>query len=459
MRYTITFPEALHRGLLQHLEDSENEAAAYLLCRQSASANEVRLLPRKLLPVAGADIISTSRTHMSIRSRSFLSAMKEADRLKCSFVFVHSHPGGPRKHSAQDDAEETMLFRTAYNRIKNSGTHGSLVVDGGGSIVGRVWLANGTQVRVSTIRVIGSRFRFYFEDLHEVPTDIFDRHIRGFGSEIQPMLSNLHIGVVGAGGTGSSVAEQLIRLGVGALSIVDGGRLEKSNVTRGYGSSFADVGAEKPALLSRLAKQIGFGTRVHTFSKDCTFLSTASALRECDIIFGCTDDQFGRSLLNLLAVYYLIPVFDMGVQIESKNGIIESIQGRVTTLLPGAACLSCRGRVAAEAVRREALQAINPAEAGRLEREGYVPELPGPASSMIPFTTALAATAVIEFLHRLTQLGGTDRKSTEVLQLFDQTRMRTNAVPPKGEGCFCDDEEKASRGDCAPLLDILWRPE
>ena len=73
--------------------------------------------------------------------------------------------------------------------------------------------------------------------------------------------------------------------------------------------------------------------------------------RTCDAIFGCTDDEWGRSLLTRLAIYYAIPVFDMGVKIDSEDGIIRSINGRVTTLLPGTACLYCRGRITAERSR------------------------------------------------------------------------------------------------------------
>ena len=43
--------------------------------------------------------------------------------------------------------------------------------------------------------------------------DVFDRQVRAFGADIQELLATLRIGIVGNGGTGSPVAEQLIRLG------------------------------------------------------------------------------------------------------------------------------------------------------------------------------------------------------------------------------------------------------
>lgn len=459
MRYTITFSARLYADLTKHLNASRTEAAAYLLCRRSISDQEIRLLPKKFIPVLDKEIISSSRTHMSIQSASFRAAMKEADALKCSFLFVHSHPDGPNGHSPQDDKEEATLFRTAYNRISNSGPHGSIVITGAGDVTGRVWLPDGSTAEIALTRILGNKFRFLHRGSAEVLANHFDRHVRAFGPDLQPVLSRLHVGIIGAGGTGSSVAEQLIRLGIGELTVVDGGSLEGTNVTRGYGSGISDVGTKKAVITGRLAKKVGLGTEVRVLTKNCTHLSTLKSLRDCDLIFGCTDDQWGRALLNRLAIYYLIPVFDMGVKIDSKDGQITSIQGRVTTLLPGMACLSCRGRISAEQVRQESLSAVSPNEADSLRKEGYIPALEGPAASMIAFTTSIAATAVIELLHRLTQLGGVDRTATEVLQLFDQSRMRTNSTPPQSESCICSEETFVARGDCEPLLDSTWRPE
>jgi tRNA A37 threonylcarbamoyladenosine dehydratase len=85
--------------------------------------------------------------------------------------------------------------------------------------------------------VIGNVFHFYFNDNSntEIPV-FFDRQVRAFGKDIQRLLGRLHIGIIGVGGTGSSIAEQLIRLGVGSLTISDDDFFEHSNVNRVYGS-------------------------------------------------------------------------------------------------------------------------------------------------------------------------------------------------------------------------------
>ena len=162
MRYTITFAEDHFETLVGHLfSDASTERAAYLLCGVSHTVEETRLLVREVHPVLASDVLSASQSHMSINSASFMRAMKRADRLKQSFVFVHSHPTGFSEHSAKDDEEELKLFRTAYLRIEGERAHASLVFSAPDRPMGRVWLRDGSKVEMDVVRVIGQRFRFF----------------------------------------------------------------------------------------------------------------------------------------------------------------------------------------------------------------------------------------------------------------------------------------------------------
>ena len=460
MRYTITFLDADYDRLTEILfADRSVECAAYLLCGVSVDAIESKLLVREVIPVEPGDVLEASPTHIKIASRSFLRALKRADRQRCAFVFAHSHPFGYERHSRQDDIEEQKLFATAHVRVEKVNLHGSLVLSEPGKPVGRVWLPDGSERPVTRVRVLGERFKFY-DDLKELPPtpEFFDRQVRAFGSDVQALLKQLTVGVVGAGGTGSAVAEQLIRLGVGALVIADGQRFEKSNVNRVYGSRAADEGGSKVSLLRRLAQDVGLGTKIVAVDRPVTYRSGLEPFKQCDVVFGCTDEEWGRSLLVRFALYYLTPVVDMGVRIDSEAGQINSVQGRVTTLLPGAACLYCRQRITPRRVALESLQVIAPDEADRLRKEGYAPELDNPAPAVITFTTSVAAGAINELLHRLTGYMGADRRSTEVLFYFDAGRVATNTRPPD-DSCLCSNRKSWGRGDRSPLLDVTWRPE
>ncbi|MCC8973833.1 ThiF family adenylyltransferase [Bradyrhizobium brasilense] len=459
MRYSVTFLEKHYEALETHLAASTDEQAAFLICRIAQTDNETRLVVRNCVPVTGDDILEQSPVHMKIAPRAYTRAMKRANDEKSCLLFVHSHPTGYPDHSGQDDVEEAKLFKTAYTRIRTPGVHGSLVLTPKGISSARVWLADGTTADVERIRIIGRRIRFWFSEAGaaELPP-FFDRQVRAFGPDVQRLLSRLRIGIVGVGGTGSCVLEQLIRLGVGTLIISDGETFESSNVNRVYGSRIVDDTVAKIKIAQRLAADIGLGTKLELIDKPISYQSALKRFRDCDIILGCTDDELGRSLLNSFAIYYYVPIFDMGVKIDSEHGVIRSIQGRVTTLMNGAACLHCRGRISAERIAAQAKWEADPEGAQALEDEGYLPELGDPAPAVVAFTTAIAASAVTEFLHRLTGFMGADRESTEVLHLIDQTSVRTNKLAPRHD-CFCADSYNWGRGDVRPFLDTTWRPE
>jgi hypothetical protein len=459
-RYSLTFLEEDYVYLQTLLRANAGvENGAYLLCRQAHMPTETRLLVSEVIPIKAEHILEVSPIHMKIASPSYRGAMKRADEQRCGFVFVHTHPNSNEAHSEQDDREERSLFRTAYTRIHNDTIHASLVFNDHGVSAARVWLVDGSTYPVERVRVIGRRFRFWFPTRHDaVVPEFFDRQVRAFGSELQTLLSRLKIGIVGIGGTGSAVLEQLTRLGVGDLVISDGQHFEVSNVNRLYGSRTIDQDVPKVKIGQRVVADIGLPTRLTIVDRPVTYRSALAIFRECDIIFGCTDEEWGRSLLSRTSIYYGIPVFDVGVKIDSNAGKIRSIQGRVTTLLPGAACLFCRGRITAERIGVESQRATDPKVAAERAREGYAPELEDPAPAVIPFTTTVAASSVSELLHRLTGFMGDDRNSTELLHLFDVTSVRRNTKPPIA-GCFCAPRASWMRGDVRPLLDTSWRAE
>lgn len=460
MHYSLTFCESDHARMIEHLFSRKDvEQAAYVLCRPARTTSGLVLLVRKVVPVAQEDIIEATKYGMKIRSRSYTRAMKEANDRKECFVFAHSHPDGVPGHSGQDDTEEVALFRTAYIRIATPGVHGSLVCAEGKVTSARIYLENGQRAAVDRVRIVGKHFRYWFpQTIHTPIPEFFNRQVRAFGPDIQQLLSRLHVGVVGAGGTGSCVAEQLIRLGVGRISVADGESFERSNVNRVYGSRVVDDGLPKVKLIERLAADVGVGTTVIPIPLPITYRSALMQFRECDAIFGCTDDEWGRSLLARFAIYYCIPVIDMGVRIDSEEQSIRSIQGRVTTLLPGTACLYCRGRISAQRVAAEVKWELNPEEAEELRKEGYIPELEGPSPAVIPFTSIVASSAVGELLHRLTGFLGNDRESSEILHLIDHTEIRRNHRS-RQDNCFCHDDYYRARGDVEPFLDVTWRPE
>ena len=460
MRNRIIFSDQQHDELDALMRGGgANESAAFLICRQSASRSGFTLVVKEVVPIASEHILVASPTGMSISSRAVTRALKRAADCDGAFVFVHSHPSGFPRFSAQDDEEEEKLFSTAHVRADQAQYHGSLVWCDGRLTDGRLWNSRLVSKPLHRVNVIGQRFQFYsLRSFRSSSLDLYDRQVRAFGAELQEALQALHVGVVGVGGTGSAVLEQLIRLGVGSISLFDGDRLEKTNVNRVYGSAVADQGLPKVVIAERLVRSVGLGTEIRTYFSDIGVLVTARALRDCDVIFGCTDDQLGRSVLTRLALAYRIPIFDMGVKIDPDGASIRSIEGRVTTLMPGEACLFCRDRISGAGVGGDVMRKFHPDEADELEKEGYLAGAEGAAPSVITFTTMIASAAITEFLHRMTGILGADRTSTEVLYFMHDGRVRTNRKERRPD-CFCARDSFIGSADTQPFLDMTWSAE
>lgn len=427
------------------------EGAAFLLCGQSVTDDMVKLVAHAVIPIADQDFLRREHDGLTITSHALTRVAKLARYEGLSVVFAHSHPEGVPDFSAQDDREEVRLLPFLQARVPGR-VHGTVVLTEN-HIRGRLYVPE--QVPVQDIIAIGHRMRSWTPPGPEAIEPFFDRQVRAFGPDIQRVLNRLRIGIIGAGGTGSPVAEQLYRLGVGHLRIIDGDRFSKTNVNRVYGSALKDEGRPKVEMLKEHLDRIGLHTTVEGIPQHITQEAAARALRDCDVVFGCTDKELPRAILVQLAIRYCIPTFDLGVLIDSRDGCITGVHGRVTTLIPGEACLFCRGRITAEAIRVETL---SDEDRKRQVRDGYAPELEVPAPAVIAFTSATASAAVMELLHRLTGFMGNERASSEVLLALDQTRLRTNRLEPR-EGCVCEDRSYWGRGDSEPFLEMVWPNE
>lgn len=457
--YTLSMLDSHFETLKTALTNLDgNERAAYLFCNKAETPSELRLIVDLVELIPPHHILSSTPEHVSISSLSYVPAIAKAQKTGQSFILVHNHPNGYPIFSVKDDMEEKTLFRTAFLRSP-AGPHGSIICIGDPitNIIGRVWLDEQHYINMDRIRIVGDRLKLFHKDGYngvQIP-QWADRQIKAFGEETQKFLSTLHVGVVGVGGTGSAVTEQLTRLGVGKITVIDDQKFEKSNVNRVYGSRLLDEGTPKVEIANRNAKAVGLNTTIIPIQDTICDETIALSLRTCDVIFGCTDDYLGRAILNRIAVWYYIPVIDMAVVIDSNDGIIKEVTGRITKLLPGKACLRCRRRIPHDKLRAQQLRRLNPSEYSELVKEGYAPELDQTDPSVIMFTTGIAARAVTEFIQMLTGFMGNERAVSEILERFHETEVRFNSRTGHSD-CYCMNQFKWGKGDQSPFLDMMW---
>ena len=417
-----------------------------------ASMDGQILLGRTLADVPDGAYLSRCATQMQIGSSGFVPAFGRALHLDGIPVFVHTHPGADPQPSTLDDVVDREL--SAFASARGLRGYASLILGGTRSaprFTGRVYSGTTETAAITRLRVAGRHLRVHLSDHAKPgsPAPVFDRQVRAFGVHGQRLLGALRVGVVGAGGTGSAVVEQLARLGVGDLVIMDGDVVDETNLTRIHGSTTDDVGVPKAELAARLAESFGTGTRARAIVGSVACRAGVEALGDRDVVFGCTDDQAGRLVLSRFAYWYLVPVIDMGVMVDASEGQIRGVEGRVTVLAPGEPCLDCRGQVDAVVASAEML---DPARRSELAGQGYIPGVDGHAPAVVSFTTVTAGLAVSDLLGRL--MGYADATSTQLLLRLHEQTVRPAGRPAR-EGHYCVTPENWGTGDSDPLLGIV----
>jgi hypothetical protein len=390
-----------------------------------------------------------------------VAALARAEKIGATPVWLHTHPGsnGIPIRSEYDEAVDNALQSTF--RIRSGAEiYASLVfsrADQWFRFTGDVWEV-GEQPTACVTRtfIVGQRWSLLAADISplelRLPT-LFDRQVRAFGGDIQRVLSQLRVGVVGCGGTGSAISEQLTRLGIRSLLLIDPDELSETNITRVYGSTPAGEGLAKVDVLADHLQQIAPDTTIERCRGTITAEPVGRLLARCDIVYGCTDDNAGRLVLSRFSSYYLTPVIDVGVVLSSKGGQLQGIDGRITVLSPGAACLVCRGRV--DLARAQA-ELLDPEEREALQAEGYAPELGQVEPAVVPYTSMVASFAVAELLERFIGYGP-DEEPGELLIRCHEREVSTNSRLPTTHH-YCDPAEGLlGYGDRTPYLGQTWR--
>lgn len=454
---TVAMTETAYMTLTAGLRLNVETGYTAALGAARGEQGEFLFCVRELQPIPETAYVERSGDHLVIASRGFMPFFGHAAQMQSAASFLHTHPG---THAGQSDLDEAVDKALAPVAILRTGQdrYVSLIVGGTAEqpqFTGRVVSPSGDVRKVDRIRVVGERIQLFpaidFPHADRVSRESFDRQIRAFGEAGQEALSRLTVGIAGVGGTGSAVAEQLARLGVGELVVVDDDVITASNVSRVYGSTIDDVGTPKVEVVARYLHRIRPEIRVRPIFGRVTNAETARQLRFCDALFGCTDDQWGRSVLARMAYWYLTPLIDVAVMITSTGSTVNEVIGRVTFVGPGSPCLLCRGRLHPDAIRAETLR---PDERQRLAAEGYVQGLGEPDPSVITYTTFVASLATSELLHRLFGLGHSPYPQ-ELLWRADRMELRRNRVTPRS-GHYCESPEGWGLADSEPFLGQLW---
>jgi hypothetical protein len=379
------------------------ETAGVILAERLAGGRG--LLARELMLVPEDGYIIRSRDRIRIDPIALNRLIRPARDRGLSILTVHTHPGTIEPwFSAADDIGDAVLMPSLF--AQTPGPHGSVVVAGGSRTpAARIWADPGTAASLIDTHLVGQSLGVFAATSEPGDGGWFDRQRLALGPHGQALVRRLHVGVVGAGGTGSITFAQLVHLGVGEITVVDGDSIDQSNLSRIFGARVGDPAeASKVDVAVRYAAVTGLGTKVSGIAGHLGHRVPISALEDCDVIFLCVDAHLARSLVNRLAYEKAIPIFDMGSAFRvGPDGRISGAAGRVVVAGPTRPCLACWGHIDSNRVRIECLP---PKEKEDLAAEGYIEGADVAQPSVIAFNTLVAGAAVVEFLRLVTEFAG-----------------------------------------------------
>jgi hypothetical protein len=398
---TLVLPQKVADQLRQHLFPGDGlEAAALLLCAE-AGERRTKFLGREIIAVPHSRC--TRMGSFITWPGEYVEAVIDRAALRGDVVIaVHSHPGGLYAFSSADDESDRTLMSALQQGTDRMA--GSAIMIPSGAVRARVYESDHAATPVDLVMTAGPDLLSWWNDgataAGPLPAPM------AFTGAMRAWLGRMSVCVIGVSGTGSVVAEQLARLGVGEIILIDFDKLEERNLNRILNASPADIGAYKVEM---------FAAAIRRYRPDCEVVPMPSSIAaheailaasEADVLFACVDGAEGRHIADRLSAYFAMPLLDVGVAIPTEAAPaggrrIAEVYGRVDYVYPGGSSLMDRGVYDAALLETEYLARAAPDALAQKIADGYLRGMAEEAPGVIALNMRAASTCVIEFIARM----------------------------------------------------------
>ncbi len=173
------------------------------------------------------------------------------------------------------------------------------------------------------------------------------------GPDSEQILADARVVIVGLGGGGSHIAQQLAHLGVGHIRLIDPQEIDAGNLNRLVGATQADVVAKTPKvrIAERLIKAVRPWADVEAIQSE--WQVTSDSLKDAHVVFGCLDGYMQRMNLERAARRFCLPYIDIGMDVTKLSDGKHAVAGQMIKTIPGGPCMSCLGFLTQDRLDRE----------------------------------------------------------------------------------------------------------
>ena len=362
---SIRFPQGRFRELREHLlEDLDRETFAVLFAKREDAGGHTLFKVVDLRYLRDADYATRSLAHLRPRREAIHRLLLEMrQRLDVDTVIdVHTHPfcHAGVAFSGVDDSDERRFGGWLANTF--DGLHYASIVLSQSDYSARWWPhGNGrTEPETAFVRTQTIPEAWPSADCPAMPDSILAEAAdpeRGFlarsalalGLEtLRKLMDRQSVAVIGVGGLGSVIAENLIHMGFMDVHLIDPDRVEPTNLNRIVGAYREDADGQRLKVdvvkghLQRINPDASVAA--HAFGIEDERL--LPVLAKADWIIAATDNQLSRFKAQQISLRYFVPLISAGVNISADNGRILDMSGEVVTARVGdGLCLHCLGRI------------------------------------------------------------------------------------------------------------------
>lgn len=346
---SISITQEQFHAIDAHLKGKRTEQVAFIFLSQDDTE---RFSVRSYYLVPTEELIHESAFHAEVSEIAQAKVIKMAWDQKLCLGEIHSHPKSMKnaQFSASDLSGFEEFVPHVWWRLKKR-PYFALVF----SLTdfdALAWLSQPNHAAVlANLSVNGKA---------SVPTGLTARALEAerkererysrqeafFGKAGQEQLAALKIAIVGLGGLGSHIAQQLAYLGVKHYALIDHDQVDRSNLNRLIGANEADIGTKKTEIAERLIKTVQPQARTQKIGEGLRSQQAFEAIERSDFVFGCVDNDGVRLILLELCCAHQRPYLDLAT--DSPDA--ASFGGRAVFTGLGKGCPKCLNELDADEI-------------------------------------------------------------------------------------------------------------
>lgn len=128
--------------------------------------------------------------------------------------------------------------------------------------------------------------------------DRYQRNLGALTEEDMLKIRQAKVCVVGCGGLGGHIAEMLVRIGIGEITIIDGDVFVESNLNRQLYATEKTLGRNKADVAAEYLKEINSKAKINTIVEFIDEVNISMFLDGYDLVFDALDNIDARLLLE-----------------------------------------------------------------------------------------------------------------------------------------------------------------